>query len=160
MVSLEDRCVSLEYAVAFLTADADSDFSSDFIEEEEELSEEEIEVDNEENSTNPKPCRTRERLCRRIKARGGQNRVNDFCRHNLENRWKTEDKDPTVPAFSDEPGIKNDFPGSCNELNIFKCFISDVLIDYIIKEIIKYAAQYISANPTMGLMPWPETGKI
>ena len=30
------------------------------------------------------------------------------------NRWKTEDKDPIVPAFTGEPGIKVDFPDSCN----------------------------------------------
>ena len=70
------------------------------------------------------------------------------------NRWKTEDKDPIVPAFTGEPGIKVDFPDSCNELDIFKllkCFITDELIDYITKETNKYASQYIAANPTMGL---------
>ena len=54
MASSEDRCVSLEDAVAFVTADTVSDFSSDFSEEEEDSFEEEIEVDNEEHSTNPK----------------------------------------------------------------------------------------------------------
>ena len=54
MASSEDRRVSLEDAVAFVTADAVSDFISDFSEEEEDSSEEEIEVDNEEHSTNPK----------------------------------------------------------------------------------------------------------
>ena len=55
-----------------------------------------------------------------------------------------------VPEFSGDPGIKIDFPDSCNELDIFKCFITDKLIDYITKETTKYAAQYIAANPTMG----------
>ena len=36
MASSEDRHVSLEEAVAFVTAEADSDISSDFSEEEEE----------------------------------------------------------------------------------------------------------------------------
>ena len=141
--------VSLEDVVAFVTADADSDFSSDVSEEEEESSEEEIEVDNEEHSTNPKRCRAKGGLCRRIRTRDDQNRVNNFRRDNLENRWKTEDKDPIIPAFSGEIGIKIDFPYSCNELDIFKCFITDELIDYITKETNKYATLYIAANSAM-----------
>ena len=86
--------------------------------------------------------------------------MNNFRRNNLEYRWKTEDKDPIVPAFSDEPVTKTDFPDSCNELDIFKFFITDELIDYITKETKKYAAQYIVENPTWGLMPWPEVGKM
>ena len=86
MASSEDRRVSLEDTVAFVTADADSDFSSDFSQEEEESSEEETEVDNEEHSTNPKLCRTREGSCSRIRTRGGQNRMNNFRRENLKNR--------------------------------------------------------------------------
>ena len=150
MASAENRRVSLEATLAFVTADADSNFSSDFSEEEEESSEEEIEVDNEEYSTNSKRCRIRGGLCRRIRARGGHNGVNNFRRDNLENRWKTEDKDPIIPAFSGEPGTKIDFPDSCNELDIFKCFIIDELIHHITKVTNKYAAQYIAANPTMG----------
>ena len=87
MASSEDRRVSLEDAVAFVTADADLNFSSDFSEEEEDSSEEEIEADNEENSTNPKRCRTRGGLCRRVRTRGGQNRMNNFRRDSLEKRW-------------------------------------------------------------------------
>ena len=60
MASTEDRHVSLEDAVAFVTADADSEFSSEFSGEEEESSEEEIEVDNEEHTTNPKRCRKKD----------------------------------------------------------------------------------------------------
>ena len=88
--------VSLEDAVEFVTADADSDFISDFSEEEEESSEEDVEVDIEEHSTNPKRCRTRGGLRKRIRTSGGQNRVNNFRRDNLENRWETEDKDPSI----------------------------------------------------------------
>ena len=58
--------------------------------------------------------------------------------------------DLIVPACSGEPGIKVDFPDSYNELDIFECFITDELIDYITKETNKYTAQYIAANPTMG----------
>ena len=86
MTSSKDRRVSLGDAVAFVSADADSDFSYDFSDKEEELSEEEVEIDNEEHSTNPKQCRTRGGLCRRIRTTGGQNRVNSFRRDNLENR--------------------------------------------------------------------------
>ena len=90
-------------------------------------------------------------MCRRIRTRGDQNSVNNFCGDNLENRWKSEEKDPIVPALNGEPGIKIDFPDSCNELDIFKCFLPEELIDYITKQINKYAAQYMAANPTM----WP-----
>ena len=76
--------------------------------------------------------------------------MNNFRRDNLENRSKTVGKDPIVPVFSGEPGIKTDFPNSCDELDIFKCFITDGLIDYIVKETNKYATQYTAANPTMG----------
>ena len=145
MASLEDT--HLEDSIAFVTADANSEFSSNFSEEEEESSEEDLEVDNEKNSANPKRCRTRGELCKRI--RGGQNKVNNFRRDSLQNRWKTEDKDPIIPAFSGEPGIKIDFPDSCNELDIFECFITDELIDYITKQTNKYAVQYYAANLTM-----------
>ena len=60
MAPSEDRLVSSEDAVAFVTAEADSHFSSDFSEDEEESSQEDMEADNEEHSINPKPCRTRE----------------------------------------------------------------------------------------------------
>ena len=50
----------LRGSVAFVTAEADSHFSSDFSEDEEESSQEDIEADNEEHSINPKRCRTRE----------------------------------------------------------------------------------------------------
>ena len=61
MASSEDRRVSLENAVAFVTADADSDFSSESGKGERggrviwrgNIS------DNEEHSINPKRCRTR-----------------------------------------------------------------------------------------------------
>ena len=86
----------------------------------------------------------------RVRTRGGQNRVNNFRRENLENRWKTEDKDPIVPVFSSEPGIKIDFPDSYNELDTFKSFITDELIDYIINETTNYVVQYIATNLTMG----------
>ena len=55
--------------------------------------------------------------------------MNNFCGDNLENRWKSEEKDPIVPAFNVEPGIKIDFPDSCNELDIFKCFLPEELIE-------------------------------
>ena len=78
MASSKDRCVSLEDVAAFVTADADSDFISDFREEEKESSEREIKVDHEKRSTKPKRWRTRGGLHRRIRTRGGQNRVNNF----------------------------------------------------------------------------------
>ena len=56
-----------------------------------------------------------------MKRRKSQKRQNNFRRENLENRWKTEDKYPIVPAFSGEPGKKIDFSDSCNELDIFNC---------------------------------------
>ena len=141
MASSEDRRVNLENAVhvAFVTADADSDFSSNFSEEKEQSFQEEIEVDNEQRSTKSKRCRIR-----------GQNRVNNFRRDNLQNRWKTEDKDPIVPAFSGDPGMTIGFSDSCNKLDIFKCSVTDQLSDYITKETNKYGAQYIVANPTIG----------
>ena len=123
MESSEDKHVSLKDAVAFVTADADSEFSSEFSGEEEESSEEEIEVDNEEHTTNSKRCRKRGRLCKLIRTKGGQNRLNNFRRENLENRWKTEDKDPIVPVFSSEPGMTIDFQDSCNELDILKVIV-------------------------------------
>ena len=86
MASSEDRRVSLEDTVAFVTADADSDFSSDFSQEEEESSEEEIEVDNEEHSTNPERRRARGGLHKRKRTRGSLNRVNNFLRDKFENR--------------------------------------------------------------------------
>ena len=140
MTSSEDRRVSLEDDIAFVRTNADSDFSCDFSEEEEDSSEEEIVV-NEEHSTTPKRCRTKGALCRRTRTGRGQKKMNNFHRENLENRWKTEEKDPILPAFSGEPGIKIDCPDSCDELDIFKCFITDELIDYITKETNKYASR-------------------
>ena len=122
---------------------ADSDFISDLSEEEEESSEEEIEVDNEEHSSNLKRCRTRTGLCRRIRARGGQNRKNNFVRENFENRWKIEDKDPVVPTFSGELGRNIDFPDNFNESDVSKYFITDDLIDYITNKTNKYTVQHL-----------------
>ena len=121
---------SLDDAAIFVTADADSDLSSEFSEKEEESSEEEMEVDNEERSTNTKRCRRTGGSCRR----SGKNSVNNFLKENLENIWKTEMKGLVVPVFSGESGIKIDFTDSCNELDIFKCFITDEFIDYIRKD--------------------------
>ena len=81
----------------------------------------------------------------------------NFRRHKLENRWKKEDKDPTVPAFSGEPGITIGFPDNCNELDIFKCFITDQLIGYIT---INTPLSILLQTQKQGLMPRPEAGKM
>ena len=60
MAPSEDKMCQLRGSVAFVTAEADSHFSSDFSEDEEESSQEDIEADNEEHSINSKRCRTRE----------------------------------------------------------------------------------------------------
>ena len=83
--------------------------------------------------------------------------MNNLRRHKLENRWKKEDKDPTVPAFSGEPGITIDFPDNCKELDIFKCFITDQLIGYIT---IKTPLSILLQTQKQGLMLRPEAGKM
>lgn len=54
-----------------------------------------------------------------------------------------------MSTYTGKPGEKIELPDDYNELDIFRYYVSNALIDYITEQINIYAAQYIATNPAM-----------
>ena len=70
-----------------------------------------------------------------MQTRVRKNRLNYSWRDNnkqlQKNRCKAEDKTPIAPTFTVKGGVKIDLPDDFNELDIFRCYITDQLVKYI-----------------------------
>ena len=77
----------------------------------------------------------------------------------LENKWLKEDKDPIVPKFTGKYGIQVELPENATELDAFKCYVTDEFYGIIAEQTNTYAAQYLTANPTLGIHSLVKTWK-
>ena len=80
------------------------------------------------------------------------------------NHWKKGDinLDP-LPAFTGSPGINIDIPENATELDFFKLFITDDIVDSITLETNMYAFDYLlkykdTLKPKSNFKRWPEAG--
>ena len=162
MSSARGKALTVEEAVQFVTADDDSDFNEEDEEESEieESTEEEIEEDSEAEVVEgvnddvekvPLPvkwCRTRGGAVRRAYQNRTLSKAEEEAR--LENKWKKGDKQSTVTSFTAVPGLNVGFPDDASELEFFKEYITDELLDIITEQTNIYAGQYIASQPDIG----------
>ena len=95
-----------------------------------------------------KRCRTREEAVRKAYQNKTLSKAEEEER--LEKKWKKKDKQPTVTSFMAVPGLNVGFPDDASELEFFKEYITDELLDIITEQTNIYAGQYIANHPDIG----------
>ena len=95
-----------------------------------------------------KRCRTRGGAVKKAYQNKTLGKAEEKAR--LEKKWKKEDKQPTVTSFTVVPGLNVGFPDDASELEFFKDYITDELLDIITEQTNISAGQYIASHLDIG----------
>ena len=67
----------------------------------------------------------------------------------LEAQWVSVDREPNVPAFTGNSGIKAPLPNNPSTGDILSLFLTDEFFDILVEQTNLYAAQYKRNNPNL-----------
>ena len=83
-------------------------------------------------------------------ARGARGaRVDPAQQAALEAQWVSVDREPNVPAFTGNSGIKAPLPNNPSTGDILSLFLTDEFFDILVEQTNLYAAQYKRNNPNL-----------